>query len=129
MLKTSIDRPALLVSELGLLLLGLVLALIGFANFVGALTADRLAFVGAFIFFLAGAWCILVSLIALLGHPRSTAGRATLVAVGWLGATYPLGAALTYLGGAHLMALPIAVTGIALALFSTRKKRATSPSS
>lgn len=128
MLKSLIERPALLASELGLLLLGLVLALIGFANFVGAFTADRLAFVGAFIFLLAGAWCLSVSLIALLGHPRSTVGRASLVAVGWLGATYPLGGALTYLGGAYITALPIAVAGIALALFSIRKKRATSPS-
>jgi hypothetical protein len=55
MLKSLIECPALLVSELGLLLLGLVLGLIGFVNFVGAFTADRLAFVGAFIFFLAGA--------------------------------------------------------------------------
>lgn len=43
MLKSLIERPALLVSELGLLLLGLVLALIGFANFVGAFTADGTA--------------------------------------------------------------------------------------
>ncbi|WP_426939098.1 hypothetical protein ACQCSV_02390 [Pseudarthrobacter sp. S3] len=129
MLKSLIERPALLVSELGLLLLGLVLALIGFVNFVGAFTADRLAFVGAFIFLLAGAWCLSVSLIALLGHPRSTVGRATLVAVGWIGGTYPLSGALTYLGsGAYITALPIAVAGIALALFSIRKKRATSPS-
>ena len=90
MLKSLIERPALLVPELGLLLLGLVLTL--------------------------------------LDHPRSTAGRATLVAVGWLGATYPLGGALTYLGGAYTTALPIAVAGIALALFSIRKKRVTSPS-
>ncbi|MFC9336264.1 hypothetical protein [Arthrobacter sp. NPDC057009] len=126
MLKSPIESPALLVSELGLLLLGLVLALIGFTNFVGAFTADRLAFVGAFIFLLAGAWCLSVSLIALLDHPRSSVGRATLVAVGWLGATYPLGGALTYLGGAYITALPIAVAGIALAVFSIRKKRATS---
>ena len=128
MLKSLIECPALLVSELGLLLLGLVLALIGFANFVGAFSADRLAFVGAFIFLLAGVWCLSVSLTALLGHPRSTAGGATLVAVGWLGTTYPLGGALTYLGGAYTTALPIAVAGIALALFSIRKKRVTSPS-
>ena len=101
--------------------------LIGFANFVGAFTADRLAFLGAFIFLLAGARCLSVSLTALLGHPHSTAGRATLVAVGWLGATYPVGGALTYLGGAYITALPIAVAGIALALFLVRKKRATSP--
>jgi hypothetical protein len=44
MFKSLIERPALLVPELGLLLLGL--------------------------------------LLALLDHPRSTAGRATLVAVG-----------------------------------------------
>jgi hypothetical protein len=128
-MPTSLIKcPALLMSELGLLLLGLVLALIGFANFVGAFSADRLAFFCAFIFLLAGAWCLSVSLTALLGHPRSTAGRATLVAVGWLGATYPLGGALTYLGGAYTTALPIAVAGIALALFSIRKKRVTSPS-
>lgn len=125
MLKSLTGRPALLVSELGLLLLGLVLALIGFANFVGAFSADRLAFVGAFIFLLAGVWCLSVSLIALLGHPHSTAGRATLMAVGWLGATYPLGGALTYLDGAHIAALPIAVAGIALAILSIRKRRAT----
>ena len=129
MLKPLIERPALFVSELGLLLLGLALVILGFINFAGAFTSDRMALVGAFIFLLAGAWCLSVSLIALLGHPRSTVGRATLVAVGWLGATYPLGLALTYLGsGAHLSALPIAVVGIALALFSIRKKRATSPS-
>ena len=129
MLKSLIECPALLVSELGLLLLGLVLGLIGFVNFVGAFTADRLAFVGAFIFFLAGAWCLSVSLFALLGHPRSTVGRATLVAVGWLGATYPLAGALTYLGsGAFITALPIAGAAIALALFSIGRKRATSPS-
>ncbi|MDI3243427.1 hypothetical protein QK292_17875 [Arthrobacter sp. AL08] len=55
MLKTHIERPAALVSELGLLLLGLVLGLVGFVNIVGAFTADRLAFAGAFMFFLAGA--------------------------------------------------------------------------
>jgi len=126
MLNSATGRPALLVSELGLLLLGLVLALTGFANFVGAFTADRLAFVGAFIFLLAGVWCLSVSLIALLGHPHSTAGRATLVTIGWLGATYPLGGALTYLGGAYIAALPIAVAGIAVAILSISKKRATS---
>lgn len=128
MLKSLVERPALLASELGLLLLGLVLALTGFANFVGAFTADRLAFVGVFMFLLAGAWCLTVSLIALLGHPRSTIGRATLVAVGWFGATYPLGGALTYLGSAYITALPIAAAGIALALFSMTRKRPTSPS-
>ena len=129
MLKSLIERPSLLMSELGLLLLGLVLAIIGFINFAGAFTADRMAFVGAFIFLLAGTWCLSASTIALLGHPRSIAGRATLVAVGWLGATYPLGGVLTYLGGgAYIAALPIAVAGIALALFSIRNKGATSPS-
>lgn len=54
MLKSLIERPALLMSELGLLLLGLVLVIIGFINFVGAFTADRMAFVGAFIFLLSG---------------------------------------------------------------------------
>lgn len=69
MRKWPMERPALFVSELGLLLLGLLLTLIGFANFVAAFTADRRALVGAFIFFLAGAWCLSVSLVALLGHP------------------------------------------------------------
>ena len=129
MRKWPMERPALFVSELGLLLLGLLLTLIGFANFVAAFTADRLAFVGAFIFFLAGACCLSVSLVALLGHPRSTVGRATLVAVGWIGATYPLGMVLTYLGsGAFITALPIAGGAGALALFSLWKKGDTSPS-
>lgn len=128
MLKPLFEHPALLASELGLLLLGLVLALTGFANFAGASTADRLAFVGAFIFLLAGASCLTVRLIALLGHPLSTIGRATVVTVGWLGATYPLGGVLTYLGSAYRTALPIAAAGIALALFSIRRKRPTSPS-
>jgi hypothetical protein len=129
MLKSLIERPALFVSELGLLLLGLVLVIIGFINFAGAFTSDRMALIGAFVFLLAGAWCLSASTIALLGHPHSIVGRATLVAVGWLGATYPLGLALTYLGGgAFITALPIAVAEIALALFSIRKKRATSPS-
>ena len=122
MLKSLIERPALFVSELGLLLLGLVIAIIGFINFAGAFTSDRKALVGAFIFLPAGAGCLSASTIALLGHPHSIAGRATLAAVGWLGATYPLGLALTYLGsGAYITALPIAVAGIALALFPIRK--------
>lgn len=69
MLKSLIDRPALLVSELGLLVLGVVLATLGFINFAGAFAADNLAFVGAFIFLVAGAWCLSVGLIALLGTP------------------------------------------------------------
>ncbi|WP_432398405.1 hypothetical protein ACRQ5B_07365 [Pseudarthrobacter sp. L19] len=129
MVTSLIERPALLVSELGLLLLGVVLGLVGFVNFVAAFTADRLAFVGAFIFLIAGVWCLLVSLIAALGRPRSTVGRATLVAVGWLGATYPLGGVLTNLGsGAFIMALPIAGGAVALALVSIRKKGAANPS-
>jgi hypothetical protein len=122
MLTSLIERPALLVSELGLLLVGLVLTIIGFINFVGAFTADSLAFVGAFIFLIASAWCISVSLIALLGDPRSTAGRAWLMVGGWLGAAYPLSAALTYFGSGYIVALPIAIAGIALALISLGKK-------
>jgi hypothetical protein len=129
MLKSLIERPALLMSDLGLLLLGVVLAIAGFINFVGAFTADNLAFVGALIFLASGAWCLSASLIVLLGYPRSAVGKGKLVAVGWLGTTYPLGGALTYLGnGAYVAALPIAIVGIALALFSIRKKRATNPS-
>lgn len=123
MLKAPIERPALLVSELGLLLLGLVLTILGFINLAAAFTADRMAFVGAFIFGLAGTWCLSAGFFAILGHPRSVVGRAMLVAFGWLGATYPLGGALTYLGsGAYMAALPVAVAGIALALSQIRKR-------
>jgi hypothetical protein len=121
LLKSLIERPALLVSELGILLLGVVLTIIGFNNFAGAFAADHLAFLGAFIFLVAGVWCLSVSLVVLLGHPRSAIRKATFVTVGWLGATYPLSGAFTYLGtGTSIAARLIAMAGIALALFSSR---------
>jgi hypothetical protein len=96
MLKSLIERPALLVSELGLFLLGVVLTIIGINNFAATFAADHLAFLGAFIFLAAGVWCLSVSLVALLlGHPRSAVRKATFVTVGWLRVTYPLSGALT----------------------------------
>ncbi|XAS65579.1 hypothetical protein ACOM2C_01920 [Pseudarthrobacter sp. So.54] len=122
MLKSLIERPAVLVSELGLMLLGLVLSMIGITSFASAFTADRLAFAGAFTFLLASAWCISVSLITLLGHPRSTVGRVSLMVGGWLGAAYPLSLAFTYFGNAYIVALPVSIAGMALALTSLGNK-------
>lgn len=51
--KSMLERPALFISELGLLAVGLVLAGIGFATFSGAFSSDRLAFLGAIVFLLA----------------------------------------------------------------------------
>jgi hypothetical protein len=122
MLTSLIKRPALSISEFGLLIVGLVLSILGVINFVGAFTADNLAFVGAFIFLVAGGGCLILSLCALLGRPRSTVGRAWLMVAGWLGAAYPLGGALTYFGnGAAVAALPVAAAGIFLALISMGK--------
>lgn len=129
MLKSLIERPALLVSELGLPVLGVVLATIGFINFAGAFAADNLAFVGGVYFPCSWGLVPLGWPYCVAGHPRSAVGRATLVAVGWLGATYPLGGALAYLGnGAYIAAVPTAVAGVSLALFSIGKSGATSPS-
>lgn len=125
MLKSTLERPALLMSALGLLLVGFALIGIGAVNFGGAFAADRSAFLGAFIFLLAGGWCLTVSLLALLGRPSSTGVRSALMAVGWVGAAYPLSLALTYFGSAYMAALPIAIVGIALALISLGRKQTT----
>jgi hypothetical protein len=74
MLKRMFEHPALSISELGLLIVGLVLTILGFINFVGAFTADNLAFVGAFIFLVTGGGCLFLSLCALLGHPARLSG-------------------------------------------------------
>ena len=121
--RPILQRPALFVSELGLLTVGLVLAGIGFANFGGAFSSDRLAFLGAIIFLLASVWCCAVSLIALLEHPRSAVARATWMAAGWVGAAYPLSLAFTYFGGAYIAAALIVIAGLAFALISTGKHR------
>ncbi|MDI3211961.1 hypothetical protein [Arthrobacter sp. AL12] len=121
--KSRLDRPVLFVSELGLLTVGLVLAGIGFANFGGAFRSDRLAFLGAMVFLSAGVWCCAVSLMALLGRPRSAVARATWMAAGWVGAAYPLSLAFTFLGGAYMAAAPIVMAGLVLALISTGKNR------
>ena len=116
-----LQRPALAVSELGLLLVGLVLATLGFVSVVSALRAGGIAFVGVFMFLLAGAGCLTVSLVALLGLPRSTVGRATLMAAGWLAATYPLSWIFTYFGSGYIAAVPVAAAGTTLALTSIAK--------
>lgn len=73
--KSMLERPALFISELGLLAVGLVLAGIGFATFSGAFSSDRLAFLGAIVFLLASVWCCALSLIALSGRPRSAVAK------------------------------------------------------
>lgn len=122
MLKSMLERPALSMSELGLMLVGLVLTVIGIDNFTGAFTADRLAFLGGMIFLLAGAGCRALSTCAMWGHPRSIYIRVILMAVGWVGAAYPLSLAFTYFGSAYIAALPVAIAGMALALASLEKK-------
>lgn len=127
MLKSIREHPALSISELGLLIVGLVLTALGFINFFGAFTADNLAFVGALIFLVTGGGCLFLSLCALLGYPRSIVWRSSLMAAGWVGAAYPLGLALTYLpNGWHIAALPVAAVGVFLALISIRKKQTAS---
>ena len=121
--KSRLERPGLFVSELGLLAVGLVLAGIGFANFRGAVSSDRLAFLGATVFLLAGVWCCAVSLIALWGRPRSAVARVIWMAAGWVGAAYPLSLVFTYFGGAYIAAAPIVIAGLAFALISTGRNR------
>lgn len=121
--KSMLERPALFISELGLLAVGLVLAGIGFATFSGAFSSDRLAFLGAIVFLLASVWCCALSLIALSGRPRSAVARATWMAAGWVGAAYPLSLVFTYFGGAYIAASPILVAGLALTLISTGQNR------
>lgn len=121
-----LERPALSVSEIGILLVGLVLTVIGLNNFIGAFTADRLAFLGGLIFLLAGAGCLAVGLCTLRGFPRSVRRRAKLMIFAWVGAAYPLSLAFTFFGSAYLTALPVALVGISLALISLGEMRKSS---
>lgn len=115
MFQSMLERPALSMSGLGLLIVGLMLTGIGFAISGAAFTAGGLAFLGVLILLSTGVGCLTVSLIALLGRPRSMLGRVVWVAAGWVAAAYPLSLALTYFGIAYMAALPIAIAGIALA--------------
>lgn len=126
MLKSMLDRPALSVSEIAILLVGLVLTVIGLDNFIGAFTADRLAFLGGLIFLLAGAGCLAVGLCAVWGFPCSVRRRAKLMAVAWVSAAYPLSLAFTYFGSAYIVALPVALAGMTLALISLAEMRKSS---
>lgn len=121
MLKPLTERPALAVSELGILLLGLVLVLLGFANLAGAFKAGGLGLLGVIIFLFSGVGCLTVSLCALFGHPRSAFARPIFMAAGWLVAAYPLSLVITHFGGTYIWALPIAAAGMALALFPMRR--------
>ena len=78
MSQSMLEPPALSMSGLGLLIVGLVLTGIGFANFGAAFTAGGHAILGVLIFLSTGAGCLTVSIIALLGRPRSNAGKSCL---------------------------------------------------
>ncbi|KUM37371.1 hypothetical protein [Arthrobacter sp. EPSL27] len=126
MLTLTRARPALFISEVGLLFLALVLigiALINSAAAVAAFPVEPLAFLGSLIFLGAGAGCTVVSLCALSGRPRSVIARAVWMCAGWAAAVYPLSLALTHLAGTYAAALPVAGAGILLAVLPVGKEK------